>query len=1122
MTKPALKPYQPKHHVRIVTAASLFDGHDAAINIMRRILQSSGAEVIHLGHNRSVQEIVDCAIQEDVQGIAITSYQGGHVEYFKYMHDLLKEAGADIRLFGGGGGTILPTEIAELHEHGIDRIYSPDDGRVLGLQGMINDLLQRCDFEPKAASLEGGLAALTERDPQLMAQLVTLAENHAEQRDELGRALKELGADAAVPVLGITGTGGSGKSSLVDELVRRFLLDFTDKTIAVISVDPSKRKTGGALLGDRIRMNAIDNPRVYMRSLATRQANLALSAHVQNAIDICKAAGHDLVIVETSGIGQSDTEITEHSDVSLYVMTAEYGAATQLEKIDMLDFADMIAINKFDKRGSMDALRDVRKQYKRNHQLFETPDDELPIYGTIASQFNDAGTNLLYRRLMDLVAEKTAAPLRSTFELNERMRETRPTIPPDRVRYLAEIVENSEAYERFVDEQVSIARRLYRLRGTIDILDESPTREELTKLYDELEATLHHECRALLREWPETKERATADVYQYNVRGRIIEQPLYSTSLSGLRIPKLCVPAYEDWGDVLRWLLRENLPGQFPFTAGVFPLKRTGEDPARMFAGEGGPERTNRRFHYVSMGQPAARLSTAFDSVTLYGEDPDQRPDIYGKVGNSGVSICTLDDAKKLYSGFDLDDAKTSVSMTINGPAPMLLAFFMNAAIDQQCERYIAENGLEELVEEKISGIYAKKGVPRPTYQGELPPGHNGLGLTLLGVTGDEVLPADVYAKIAADTIKRVRGTVQADILKEDQAQNTCIFSTEFALRMMGDIQQHFIDHEVRNFYSVSISGYHIAEAGANPITQLALTLANGFTYVEYYLSRGMPIDSFAPNLSFFFSNGLDPEYSVIGRVARRIWAKTIKNKYGGNERSQKLKYHIQTSGRSLHAQEIAFNDIRTTLQALYALNDNCNSLHTNAYDEAITTPTEESVRRALAIQLIINKELGLAKNENPIQGSFIIEQMTDLVEQSVHKEFRAISERGGVLGAMERMYQRSKIQEESLHYESLKHSGELPIVGVNTFLDSEGSPTIIPDEVIRSTEEEKEYAVAARNAFQTRNEAVATSALAELQRAAVENGNIFSALMETAKVCSLGQITRALYEVGGQYRRNM
>ncbi len=1147
MTKTSLKPYTPQNHIRIVTAASLFDGHDAAINIMRRILQSSGAEVIHLGHNRSVQEIVDCAIQEDAQGIAITSYQGGHVEYFKYMHDLLKKAGADIRIFGGGGGTILPTEIDELHAYGIDRIYSPDDGRILGLQGMINDLLEKCDFEHKPSALDGELHALPQRDSKLIARLVTTAENHPKLGIELGSFLKEVVKNSQVPVLGITGTGGSGKSSLVDELVRRFLLDFDDKTIAVVSVDPSKRRTGGALLGDRIRMNAIDNPRVYMRSLATRQANLALSAHVQQAIDVCKAAGHDLVIVETSGIGQSDTEIVEHCDVSLYVMTAEYGAATQLEKIDMLDFADMIAINKFDKRGSADALRDVRKQYKRNHQLFETPDDELPIYGTIASQFNDPGMNLLYRRIIDLIAEKTGAPLRSTFDITEDMRERRPAIPPDRVRYLAEIVENSEACERFIDEQVSLARRLYQLRGTIDLLrervgetsyrvvDSATTVEviehiaeepdfirELIDLYNELEERLHADSRALLLDWPNMKKRVQQDVFKYTVRGRVIEQPLYSTSLSGLRIPKISLPQYEDWGDILRWLLREGFPGFYPFTAGVFPLKRSGEDPARMFAGEGGPERTNRRFHYVSRGQPAARLSTAFDSVTLYGEDPDRRPDIYGKVGNSGVSICTIDDAKKLYSGFNLADPKTSVSMTINGPAPMLLAFFLNAAIDQQCELHIQERGIESEIDAKINAIYKKKGVARPTYQGELPEGHDGLGLMLLGVAGDDVLDAETYRRIRTETIKRVRGTVQADILKEDQAQNTCIFSTEFAMRMMGDIQQDFIDNDVRNFYSVSISGYHIAEAGANPITQLALTLSNGFTYVEYYLSRGMQIDEFAPNLSFFFSNGLDAEYSVIGRVARRIWARTIKDKYRGNERSQKLKYHIQTSGRSLHAQEIAFNDIRTTLQALYALNDNCNSLHTNAYDEAITTPTEESVRRALAIQLVINKELGLAKNENPLQGSFIIEEMTDLVEEAVLKEFRSISERGGVLGAMERMYQRSKIQEESLHYETLKHSGELPIVGVNTFLDSEGSPTIIPEEVIRSTEEEKEYAVKAREAFQERNRDVTPDALGALQRTAVENGNIFATLMEVAKTCTLGDITHALYEVGGQYRRNM
>ncbi|MEM8883883.1 MAG: methylmalonyl-CoA mutase family protein, partial [Planctomycetota bacterium] len=1110
-------------------------------NIMRRILQASGAEVIHLGHNRSVQEIVDCAIQEDAQGIAITSYQGGHVEFFKYMHDLLAERGANIRLFGGGGGTILPSEIADLHAYGIDRIYSPDDGRELGLQGMINDLLQRCDFAPGTAELNGKV----ERDPSVIGRLVTTAENDVEKGTALAAAVKEILGDRTVPVLGITGTGGAGKSSLVDELVRRFLRDFDEKTIAVISVDPSKRKSGGALLGDRIRMNAIDSKRVYMRSLATRQANLALSAHVQQAIDICKAAGYDLIIVETSGIGQSDTEITEHSDVSLYVMTAEFGAQTQLEKIDMLDFADVVAINKFDKRGSLDAMRDVRKQYKRNHMLFEADDESLPIYGTIASQFNDPGMNVLYKKLMDVLVERTGADLASSFEITEKMREKHPIIPPDRTRYLAEIVEHSEANERLIAEQVAIARRLYRLRGTVDLLRErigqtsymvhdTETTVELTKkvegepeyvgeligIYNELEATLDHECRQLLLEWPAIKKRTEADVFRYKVRDRIIEQPLFTTSLSGLRIPKLCIPQYEDWGDLLRWMLREGFPGFYPFTAGVFPLKRSGEDPARMFAGEGGPERTNKRFHYVSRGQPAARLSTAFDSVTLYGEDPAERPDIYGKVGNAGVSICTLDDAKKLYSGFDLSNPTTSVSMTINGPAPMLLAFFMNAAVDQQCEFYIKQNGLEDEVEVKIAKLY--EGRERPRYQGELPEGNDGLGLMLLGVTGDQVLEREIYEKIRTETMSRVRGTVQADILKEDQAQNTCIFSTEFALRMMGDIQQSFIDRKVRNFYSVSISGYHIAEAGANPISQLAFTLANGFTYVEYYLSRGMHIDEFAPNLSFFFSNGLDPEYSVIGRVARRIWARAMRHTYGANERSQKLKYHIQTSGRSLHAQEIAFNDIRTTLQALYAIYDNCNSLHTNAYDEAITTPTEESVRRALAIQLIINKELGLAKNENPLQGSFVIEELTDLVEEAVLSEFRSLSERGGVLGAMERMYQRSKIQEESLHYESLKHSGALPIVGVNTFLDPQGSPTVTPAEVIRSREDEKQYAIESRKAVQAHYEERRTDALAMLQKAAVENGNTFEALLEASKVCSLGDLTHALYEVGGQYRRNM
>jgi methylmalonyl-CoA mutase len=919
-----IQPYKPTYHIRIVTAAALFDGHDAAINIMRRILQASGAEVIHLGHNRSVAEIVECAIQEDVQGIAITSYQGGHVEFFKYMYDLLRQKGAGhIKIFGGGGGTILPSEIEELHAYGINRIYSPDDGRSMGLQGMINDLLQQCDFPTKTPPLNGEIHHLPEKDPKVIGSLISMVENYPEETRQLHEELTKIVREKKIPVLGITGTGGSGKSSMVDELVRRYLLDFPEKTIAIVSVDPSKRKTGGALLGDRIRMNSIHNPRVYMRSLATRQSNLALSRYVQESIDICKAAGYDFIIVETSGIGQSDTEITEHSDVSLYVMTSEYGAATQLEKIDMLDFADVIAINKFDKRGSLDALRDVRKQYKRNHNLWEVADENLPVFGTIASQFNDAGTNILYQKLMQKVAEKIEDTSWNTG--NRLSAENHPSrsnyiIPPDRVRYLAEIAENSTAYNQFVQEQCTIARQLFGLKDTLDLLKKrgegigmqrnEAIVAELESVYQNLEVKLHFECRNLLKNWEETKKRYTADKYQYQVRDKVLEQDLYTESLSHLRIPKVSLPKYENWGDLLKWMLTENVPGEFPYAAGVFPLKREGEDPTRMFAGEGGPERTNRRFHYVSKGLPAKRLSTAFDSVTLYGENPDHRPDIYGKIGNSGVSIATLEDAKKLYSGFDLSHPATSVSMTINGPAPMLLGFFMNAAIDQQCEKYIRQNGLEAETEEKINALYKEKNLPRPTYQGNLPEGNDGLGLMLLGVTGDQVLPKEVYEKIKASTLKAVRGTVQADILKEDQAQNTCIFSTEFALRMMGDIQQYFIDKGVRNFYSVSISGYHIAEAGANPVTQLAFTLANGFTFVEYYLSRGMHIDDFAPNLSFFFSNGTDPEYSVIGRVASRIWAKAMKYKYKGNDRSQKLKYHIQTSGRSLHAQEIAFNDI--------------------------------------------------------------------------------------------------------------------------------------------------------------------------------------------------------------------
>ena len=1118
-----VQPYKPKNKIRFVTAAALFDGHDATINIMRRILQSSGAEVIHLGHNRSVEEVVNCAIQEDVQGIAMTSYQGGHIEYFKYMYDLLQEKGAKhIKIFGGGGGVILPSEIEELQAYGITKIYSPDDGRKMGLQGMINHMLQETDFITTLA-ITTELENIPKKEVKSIASAITVAENDPEGAQKFVNELKKLTLKNQAPVLGITGTGGSGKSSLVDELVRRFLIEVKDKTLAIISVDPSKRKTGGALLGDRIRMNAINNPRVYMRSLATRQANLALSKNVQESIDICKAAGYDLIIVETSGIGQSDTEITEHCDISLYVMTPEFGAATQLEKIDMLDFADLVAINKFDKRGALDALRDVRKQYKRNHNLFDASDDAIPVYGTMASQFNDPGMNNLFVALLKGIKEKTGVEFKAGMEMTGNQSEKIYIIPPDRIRYLSEIAEANETYNEWVDKQSNIARKLYQLKGVIDFsTDFENFGEGLKDAYAYLEEQLDGECKRLLRQWPDTKLKYKSEFFVYKVRDKEIKQPLFYESLSKLQIPKVSLPRYEDWGDILRWLLTENVPGEFPYAAGVFPLKREGEDPTRMFAGEGGPERTNKRFHYVSLGQPAHRLSTAFDSVTLYGEDPHIRPDIYGKIGNSGVSIATLDDAKKLYSGFDLCAASTSVSMTINGPAPMLLGFFMNAAIDQQCEKYIIENGLETEVADKITQIYKSKGVPKPSYQGKLPEGNNGLGLMLLGVTGDEVLPKATYEKIKAYAISAVRGTVQADILKEDQAQNTCIFSTEFALRMMGDIQKYFIDQKVRNFYSVSISGYHIAEAGANPISQLAFTLSNGFTFVEYYLSRGMHIDDFAPNLSFFFSNGIDPEYSVIGRVARRIWAKAIKNKYKGNDRSQKLKYHIQTSGRSLHAQEIDFNDIRTTLQALYAIYDNCNSLHTNAYDEAITTPTEESVRRAMAIQLIINRELGLAKNENPLQGAFIIEDLTDLVEEAVLAEFKRINDRGGVLGAMETMYQRGKIQEESLYYETLKHNGDYPIVGVNTFLNKNGSPTIVPSEVIRATEEEKQYQITALKAFQERNEKQTNQSLKQLQKAAIAGENIFSELMEVCKICSLGQISKALYEVGGQYRRNM
>jgi methylmalonyl-CoA mutase len=1126
-----IEAYKPAHKVRIVTAASLFDGHDAAINVMRRIIQATGCEVIHLGHDRSVEEVVETAIQEDAQAIAMTSYQGGHMEYLRYMKDLLDERGAGhIKIFGGGGGVILPHEIEELHGYGISRIYSPDDGRSMGLQGMINDLVQKSDFAT-GVGLNGAVDGVLKRDFASVARTISAAENDPEGAAANLEGLRTHARASKTPVLGITGTGGAGKSSLVDELVRRFLLDFPDKTVGVVCVDPSKRKTGGALLGDRIRMNSIRNKRVYVRSLATRQANLALSAHVKDAVDILKAANFDLVILETSGIGQSDTEIVDHSNVSLYVMTPEYGAASQLEKIDMIDFADLIALNKFDKRGAQDALRDVRKQYKRAHQLWDAEDDDVPVFGTIAAQFNDPGTNHLYRALIDTLVEKCGLPsgawessYRRTGDESEKIY----IIPPERTRYLSEIAETCRDYDRWAEEQAGVAQKLYALRTSIDTMRDSTMADrdriakDLEARYAELERDLAPECRDAIAGWEKKKARYRDPVYTYRVRGRDVSVETHSESLSHTQVSKIALPRYTAWGDVLRWNLRENVPGEFPYAAGIYPFKRTEEDPTRMFAGEGAPERTNRRFHYVSLDMPARRLSTAFDSVTLYGRDPDTRPDIYGKIGNSGVSVCCLDDAKKLYSGFNLVDPKTSVSMTINGPAPMILAYFLNAAIDQQCEVYIRENGLQDEVKAKIDKIYRGREALRPRYHGALPAGNDGLGLMLLGVTGDEVLPREVYDRIKADTVKAVRGTVQADILKEDQAQNTCIFSTEFALRLMGDVQDHFIRHGVRNFYSVSISGYHIAEAGANPISQLAFTLANGFTYVEYYLSRGMAINRFGPNLSFFFSNGIDPEYAVIGRVARRVWSKAMKRKYGADERSQMLKYHIQTSGRSLHAQEISFNDIRTTLQALYAIYDNCTSLHTNAYDEAITTPTEESVRRAIAIQLIINKELGLAKNENPLQGSFIIEELTDLVEEAVLTEFDRITERGGVLGAMETMYQRGKIQEESLYYETRKHAGTLPVIGVNTFLSSEGSPTVLPREVIRATEEEKQRQIETVHALQERAGERAAEQLRNIQKASVENRNVFDHLMEGAKVCSLGAMTHALFEVGGEYRRNM
>ncbi|MBY0145276.1 fused isobutyryl-CoA mutase/GTPase IcmF [Neobacillus niacini] len=1082
--------YQPKHHIRFVTASSLFDGHDASINIMRRILQASGAEVIHLGHNRSVEEVVNAAIQEDAQGIAISSYQGGHVEYFKYMYDLLKEKGApNIRIYGGGGGVIIPREIKELHDYGIAWIFSPEDGRTLGLQGMINRMLEECDFPTVSADHAQHIEKLPTGDVNAISKLITLAELHVDNNREAAAAAESLlekvkTLTKEIPVVGITGTGGAGKSSLTDELIRRFINELPDKKVAILSVDPTKQKTGGALLGDRIRMNAIFNPNVYMRSLATRSSKSELSLAIKDAVSVVKAAGFELVIVETSGIGQGDAEITEICDVSLYVMTSEFGAPSQLEKIDMIDFADLIVINKFERKGSEDALRQVQKQYQRSHMLFEKDTSEMPVYGTIASQFNDQGTNALFAALIEKVNQKTGTDWVTSFSKDALVEKQNVIIPTDRRYYLREISETVRRYHQKAEEQANIARKLFQLEGAIAAVKETEANEEVVASLEGIkqatEEKLTPESKKILEGWEKTKAAYKADKFVTRIRDKEIITVLKTKSLSGLDIPKVALPGYKDYGEILRWVYRENVPGSYPYTAGVFPFKREGEDPKRQFAGEGTPERTNRRFHYLSKDDAAKRLSTAFDSVTLYGEDPDYRPDIYGKVGESGVSVCTLDDMKKLYDGFDLCHPSTSVSMTINGPAPIILAMFMNTAIDQQVKKKEEELG--------------------------------------------RVLSVEEFAKVKAYTLRTVRGTVQADILKEDQGQNTCIFSTEFALRMMGDIQQYFIDQQVRNYYSVSISGYHIAEAGANPISQLAFTLSNGFTYVEYYLSRGMKIDDFAPNLSFFFSNGLDPEYTVIGRVARRIWATVMRDKYGASERSQKLKYHIQTSGRSLHAQEIDFNDIRTTLQALMALHDNCNSLHTNAYDEAITTPTEESVRRAMAIQMIITKEHGLTKNENPLQGSFVVEELTDLVEEAVLQEFERLNDRGGVLGSMETQYQRGKIQDESMYYEMKKHTGELPIIGVNTYLNPNppSEEDINSMELARASKEEKELQIHNLRAFQQAHAAQTAKALEKLKAAAVNNENIFAELMETVKTASLGQITKALYEVGGQYRRNM
>ena len=1215
--------------LRFVTAASLFDGHDAAINIMRRLIQAQGAEVIHLGHNRSVEDVVRAALQEDADGIALSSYQGGHVEYMKYMVDMLRERGAPhIRVVGGGGGTITPEEIRELEAYGVERIYHPNDGMKLGLVEMIEDVVSRVSKARDARGNEADVPATTRPsldDEIAIGRVLSAIEDGAHSEAELAMLRKQWASHGqAAPVIGITGTGGAGKSSVTDELLNRFLASFPQMRIAVISVDPTRRRTGGALLGDRIRMNSLRSHRVYMRSMATRRQNVATNAVLKDCIGFLKGLGYDLVIVETAGIGQSDSEIVDLVDFPMYVMTSDYGAASQLEKIDMIDFAELIVLNKYDKRGAEDALRDIRKQWKRNRVAFQMADEDVPVYPTIASQFNDPGVSWMFANLCRLLREKGIKGGQSDFspdhpiagrahegeshsdpllsprcdfnpQIDTSLREPRATvlIPGSRIRYLAEIAEQGRAINASIEKQAEAADRAQAFWQSLkelgdeklpkqldlysgeDLLGSSasapvgaasaaipggsseaitaeaaPTHVDRTLLtlrqrYNDAVQALTSENLRNLREWPQRLKSITDEVNEYQVRGKTIRVENYRESLSHQKIPKIAAPSYKSWGELLTFLGKENLPGSYPYTGGVYPYRRTGEDPIRMFAGEGTPERTNRRFHYLSVGQPAARLSTAFDSVTLYGEDPAPRPDIYGKIGNSGVNIPTLDDMKKLYSGFDLCAPTTSVSMTINGPAPMILAMFMNCAVDQQVEKYLkADDARWAEAQKKMDAFFA--GRERPKYHGELPPTNDGLGLGLLGITGDQLVDAETYARIKAETLKTVRGTVQADILKEDQAQNTCIFSTEFALRMMGDIQQYFVDNGVRNFYSVSISGYHIAEAGANPISQLAFTLSNGFTIVEYYLARGMKIDDFAPNLSFFFSNGMDPEYTVIGRVARRIWARAMRERYGANERSQMMKYHIQTSGRSLHAQEIQFNDIRTTLQALYALFDNCNSLHTNAYDEAITTPTEESVRRAVAIQMIINKELGLNFCENPWQGSFIVDQLTDLVEEAVYKEFEAISERGGVLGAMDTMYQRGKIQEESLYYEHKKHDGSLPLVGVNTFLPKEHAGEVATEiELIRSTEEEKGQQIEnvrlwqqSRNVLAPAGEtghshvveddaAAATEphdghGLGYLQKTARERRNVFEALMEAVKTHSLGQISHALYDVGGEYRRNM